>query len=1369
MKAKFLSKKFWIALTTVACIALALCYYLFVVVASQQDVLTEKGYRELRQIDKNLGGRIRDLKKTADFTSKSLRLHSLGVKELNQGKVDTVDLRNKLRAVRNYIKQLNLDSTFTIHHVREDNDLDSNGFLIYSKNNWYLELTYDKIVEGSFNKDFFDEFVVIQENLASKETAKENCCDPCVKRDSKDKSTLSTKILFQTFSNQIKLKSPDSLLRSSHGIQSGGLLDVVIDDENYKVFVYRTRFNNEQDWTLLGFMKSSTFRGKSYEVNHGLLFSIFLIIAVLLLALPVLKLAVMSGAERLQMSNVVSIGLSVTVGTAVMVLIALSMTDYLKSEMATVVNFDGNPKNKVRGMAHTIHRNFNYELDSILAQLRSLNESKAYDTITTRYNKKKGFKNYKNLIYDKSIIRIITDTVEQKLLTSRKHYNQIIWIDSAGNQVLQKSRDSRPQFVVLPNLTDRDYFGKIKTKKAWTRETSRLSSKKRGKRDTFYIQSIISWVDNASEAAVSIPASSKGRGRPICLAMATPLLCMKDPILPPGYSICIINSQGEVQFHSDHSKNLKENLKEETEQNNSLNACLNSRASDTFEANYLGSEHLFSIKPIEGTELFAVAYYDLEHYRMPIQIAMITAVILIMAMYMIAGICLLLFFIASYRTTKLKSRPFFLQWLGPRNDKDFLLCCQSLAFTNFCFCLIPFLVYNGSELVYLCFLIIPVHIIYFTFILFESKGSFRVRSKTAIMFTVLIFSLVVVLDLISISTESNSSLWFYPVANVVIFASYWLLYLAANRVIRSHSFQCYFPFAYTLRYYFLFLISWLIVASVVPTLCFYRIGLVNGSIMTARNDLVETSEKFSVHPETIKLNACSSKDSLSAYTRAARIRPADILVSKDNVTTKTEKLLTAVVVDITRLSKKGKHHKFTHSSDTTWQSKYDEKQNKLTTTYRGKGNEASIALNYSIANFSIYSYFNLQNKSGIALSIALFIAFILFLYLLLRFVTRRVFGIDVFCDNKACSETFGSKREQVIFLKQQFDSLPKISMIGLPQCGKGTVIKNLKKRKGFREINWKSDVSKEVNELVDGNNPKKVILTHFEYGINNHEINQKKLKLLEKLHNEADSKIIIVSTVQPVAILDFYETMIDRALSKDKADEEYKEIKDYRLAFRQWQNILSSFVTIYHPLVQKPLADISEYGNEQVEVVVRAELEYGTLLPTLEPLVAQHYNTLCAKGEDDIILQIETLAESYYQAMWNSFTRKEKLLLYDLAKDHFVNTGNIKEIKILMQKGVVKMTNSLQLMNKSFANFILSAVREDEELLMEQEMSQKGTWHTVQMVLILSLLGLAIFFTLAQQSLLQNFNTLLTVVGSVLALVARFGGIFGGSTKPKDA
>ena len=152
---------------------------------------------------------------------------------------------------------------------------------------------------------------------------------------------------------------------------------------------------------------------------------------------------------------------------------------------------------------------------------------------------------------------------------------------------------------------------------------------------------------------------------------------------------------------------------------------------------------------------------------------------------------------------------------------------------------------------------------------------------------------------------------------------------------------------------------------------------------------------------------------------------------------------------------------------------------------------------------------------------------------------------------------------------------------------------------------------------------------------------------------------------------------------------------------------------------------------------------------------------------EDILLRIESLATPYYYGIWNTFSRDEKLIIHDLARDQFANLKNIQTVTDLLQKGIFRFDpcGSLQLMNKSFNNFVLEAVREDEEMMMENEMRKRGTWNSLKVVIILVALGILLFLSVGQQSMITNLNTIITALAGLGGLLLKFGGFFDSPAK----
>ena len=296
------------------------------------------------------------------------------------------------------------------------------------------------------------------------------------------------------------------------------------------------------------------------------------------------------------------------------------------------------------------------------------------------------------------------------------------------------------------------------------------------------------------------------------------------------------------------------------------------------------------------------------------------------------------------------------------------------------------------------------------------------------------------------------------------------------------------------------------------------------------------------------------------------------------------------------------------------------------------------------------------------------------------------------------------------------------------------------------------------NDSLKASKTKQVIfLRHFESGINDHRRNNEKLKFLYSILEDHDKSVIILSSVQPSVIVDFYERKISDICKLPRDNENRKEMQEYKQAIRQWRNLLREFEIIYMPL---------QSVNKEPDSFLDYELNNGSFLPKLKDKLVSTDDSSYKKREE-IILQIEEMAESYYTGLWNAFSNAEKLVLFDLAKDRFVNTSNTPVLRMLINKGIITCNDSIRIMNKSFNDFVLRIVKVDEEVAMEKQSKQEGIWYTVQLILFLVFIAIAILIALAEEKLIQNLNGLISAIGGITALLLRFGGFFGSSDKTK--
>jgi len=282
-----------------------------------------------------------------------------------------------------------------------------------------------------------------------------------------------------------------------------------------------------------------------------------------------------------------------------------------------------------------------------------------------------------------------------------------------------------------------------------------------------------------------------------------------------------------------------------------------------------------------------------------------------------------------------------------------------------------------------------------------------------------------------------------------------------------------------------------------------------------------------------------------------------------------------------------------------------------------------------------------------------------------------------------------------------------------------------------------------------------VLIEHFEFGYNDLKINKQKIELLKYLVDCKNFRVIIMSEINATKLLDYYGDEIGRTIKmmEDKQPENQlkllERLNELKIDYKKWQHLLGSFM--------KCILPINQVSNDQ-------ELKHGEFLDTLDKYLKK-INMKRLNG-DDKILTIQQMSYPYYYSVWNALSMAERYVVYDIAKDHFVNTVNSNAITSLINKGILVYDHSLRLMNESFANFVITKVNSDEALEMEMKSKRKGSWHTALGVIILLVISLLIFLSVGQPNFLNEINALLASVGTLIALLVRFSTFQGiGSNK----
>jgi len=962
----------------------------------------------------------------------------------------------------------------------------------------------------------------------------------------------------------------------------------------------------------------------------------------------------------------------------------------------------------------------------------------------------------------KKVISEINSSNLSKNLSKVNYFNEAGWIGKNGKDTIKLATHDISQNETQFDLSGRHYFTNALNGKTWRFDSSAH----------FALESIQSWDTGQPEAGIGVPLTKQERDNlAAVIIMSTKLYSVMNVQLPPGYSFAIIDQSGKVWFHSTIERNIQENFFDETGTNAQLMAGVAGRLNVSATADYHGKYYQLRLRPLSGTDLSIVTLYNREYFRAPIVLTLGFAIALTCLLFLISGIHFLLLFVASYRPTRLNIKRFYLFWLRPRHDrhitgtdvwKPAVKYQRSLVF-QVLLILSLLLLYTATNALWAagCFLLAPIYVLTFHFFLYRREyirnqlhigkhnSDFKLLRHLFFIFSVMLTLLV---NLIIVNYLDRNG--------TVLIALVQLFWIGCASVIYSESVpKLNLGSWINKRLYLLSLFAWVLACSMLPVAYFYKLGFQQQNQNWQKylqisafkqqqhrqkalaHELEDKGLKEPVITKVIHqgdytgvtgelLNPGLSdanhqsiqKDHSQQKNDASRHQPsqnfADLLFQFGPVSRGLEDEVRMVVYEA--------------SNDSSWQSTKDK--------------SATIFWNEKEAVFVSralpYTLFISSGRPALSLLLsgALIAAVLFLIWRINTYLVKHIFGKGLL-----------EQRDVQGYLTDVDIKQPKLRLfvVGLPFSGKS-------KQYGrpptdqFEEV----DVRKAT---VLTNDEKSLWLNHFEYGITNHDLNESKLKLLNKMVSDEAKSVVIFSAIQPTAILDFYEKLVkDTEAFMEKGSCECTQAlrKDwfiYKQSLRHWKNILAAFQIVYQPY----RADSS---FRAAHPLLWDELNHNDFLRSLQFPVTS-YDLEKREEQEEAILRIGSMAEVHYHAIWNSLSNEEKFLLYDLAKDRFVNLRNRKVINQLLSKGLIRYRDSLQIMNKSFNNFITVAVGYDEEMKMQQELSRKGTWSTVQLVLVFSLVGIVSFLALAQQDLMPSFNLWIGAVSGLVAMLVNFSGL----------
>lgn len=650
MKPKILKNVNYIGLTIIV-IAFTLIYssYFFIYIPTQKSALTQRAFRILKEYGNNMVGKrayyethfknygiyysLRELQKDKKIIRKENLPDSIfnNMNEVFQSIFDYVTTSTLPEDSENTwinMDKQNLPGVYFQNQLNDDNSIQ--GIKQIYKLNTSLNPGIKKIDELIFKKN------IIYKVPANKFMEGLKFDELFENISLFDKSGVYYN---SNLDNLPDITNPGPLADSTANTQVGIYKVLKIRGKEKHTMILPVDFDGKR-YYIAGTISDLVFKKITRTINSWVLILVAGILLLLFVGMPVLKTMFIGPKERLKLIDVSASGISILFGSALFVLILISI---IKHEFVDRHEIS----ERIKLISESLSTNVKTDLESVknlgwAVSQRNMHQLDLADTVINAFNSTVPF--HRN-----------------RLLKSPFPLNEIILIDSLGIVSKAYTRTLLSDAMKI-DLSERQYFKNvIDTTKAWQISGNLF----------FYIESITSYNTGYQETAVSFHTNQYGKNKVVAITSEIPSLY--NQVLPSDVQFVIIDKTGKVLYHSVKSKNLHENFIEECESNAAVLKAMELKITDKVRIRYNEKKWLARIVPIAETQFFHITLLDVNQTdNKNARIFLITFFLTIGLQVFTIG-CIILFIITFPHKTNESNFLRFLKWLSffPPNYKPY--------------------------------------------------------------------------------------------------------------------------------------------------------------------------------------------------------------------------------------------------------------------------------------------------------------------------------------------------------------------------------------------------------------------------------------------------------------------------------------------------------------------------------------------------------------------------------------------------------------------------------------------------------------------------------------------------------------------------
>ena len=1162
------------------------------------------------------------------------------------------------------------------------------------------------------------------------------------------------KKIYEDYPTGLSFDNPDSLLSVQRKVTTPGIHGIQIGETNYKAFSQPVYTYTNSKWIITGLLTNSEYQQEKNQLPLWVLLLLITVAITMLVSLPWIKLYHMGNKDRLTSIDGIE--------SLMVAMVLMSLLFFIFFKYRIDIKKDLLPYSFNKAKKSVLFSGDSYSRDVLATKITTAFEGE----VNLAYNLLSSFDTiHKNGDPDVSLLGSGTGKYDSLF---KKHANisvkQVYWLDHYGSETTNLTTDSNND--PKGHYNERDYF----KRPAYYKMNGHA----------YFIDQIFSFTTGTFRSVISKKTTAG------VAAMTLTMKSIDAILMPDGYQFAIVNSDGLVLYHTKSNRNLFENLYKEFADKKNLLSSIEAKSDTSFEAEYYGKHYNVKIKPMPNLPYFTIIFEDREYNDMrDTEAYTFTFFMLTFMLFFISIKYGIVFFVSSTHSF-FKKQHFDTSWIGPHIKSHHQYNLAILA--NLLTILMLMIFFNNSSfLEYLYILLVST--------LFTSlflNGLFAVRYKstddykykfklTAIVMLSILIGLIDIAACFTIP-DHIKSLFFYELILVVIYPVILLggqMLLANIRKFKSKL----FPWTYT-HSYAMMAATQLVISSGIPVAFFFIYSFnheqnldtqyrqLNFATQLQRRipftgkDTVAENKKL----EALKNNVdCTSGvyfdrlliDSITVGTmRAVRFSAEDLL---------TAKILNALRIKINDLEATNNNFNLSSADSTAY----------FNSLNKNAGDNSPTQTFYKIANnrylkISSRSHFNYSNTHFL-FWISLLISLLIFYYVIHQII-RKLFALNLYntsgwgrLDNELLKDNAFNKfvlivgapgADTLLKLKNKISHQRITDGNGQPLVfdendpSKNNVfiadMMMISAETGEFDKEWK----KHKEKALSGN--LLVIINHFEYNIKDALTNKIKLDLLELLMEQNTNKIIIISTMLPLSFLDSFSE---------------KQNLTPESELMRWHTLLTNFNVVIDPFIKSGVSKTAEMPKK----AIMEETRYSRFLHSKQKISLKFWDKQRqislqqeeTRGQitDSLIFKLQLTSQYFYTGIWQSLTREEKFILYDLAEDGLVNSYDDFNLSILICKGlIIRHDGVLTLFNKSFRNFILTAIGEKEISRIKDQVKDNGNWGNLKTPINIAILAILAFLFASQQEAYSRVITYITAFGAAIPSIFKIFSMFGTSS-----